>query len=124
MRFVVATALVHGSVRLAAYTPERLANADVRAMMARITAVVDPEIDAAFPGRRSARVEIETNDGQRHAWLQPDRKGDPELPLSDAELNDKFLELAAPVIGAERAQALLRNIWSLDRADGLQGLAA
>ena len=124
MRFVVATALVHGSVRLAAYMPERLADADVRAMMARIAAVVDPEIEAAFPGRRSARVEIETNDGQRHAWLQPDRKGDPELPLSDAELDDKFLELAAPVIGAERAQALLRNIWSLEKADGLQGLTA
>lgn len=124
MRFVVATALVHGSVRLAAYTPERLADSDTRAMMARITAVVDPEIDAAFPGRRSARVEIETNDGQRHAWLQPDRKGDPELPLSDADLDDKFLELVAPVIGAERARALLRNIWSLDKADGLQGLVA
>ncbi|MGN8080876.1 MULTISPECIES: MmgE/PrpD family protein [Variovorax] len=124
MRFVVATALVHGSVRLAAYTPERLADADTRAMMARITAVVDPEIDAAFPGRRSARVEIETNDGQRHVWLQPDRKGDPELPLSDAELDDKFLELAAPVIGAERACVLLRNIWSLDKAEGLQGLVA
>ena len=124
MRFVVATALVHGSVRLAAYTPERLADADTRAMMARITAVVDPEIDAAFPGRRSARVEMETNDGQRHAWLQPDRKGDPELPLSDAELDDKFLELSAPVIGAQRARALLRSIWSLDQAGDLRGLAA
>ncbi|UVH57750.1 MmgE/PrpD family protein [Variovorax paradoxus] len=123
LRFVVATALVHGSVRLAAYTPERLADADTHAMMARITAVVDPELDATFPGRRSARVEIETADGQRHAWLQPDRKGDPELPLSDAELEDKFLELAAPVVGAERAQTLLQRIWGLDRAGDLQGLA-
>ncbi|AGU49151.1 2-methylcitrate dehydratase-like protein [Variovorax paradoxus B4] len=123
LRFVVATALVHGSVRLAAYTPERLVDADTRAMMARITAVVDPELDAAFPGRRSARVEIETVDGQRHAWLQPDRKGDPELPLSDAELEDKFLELAMPVIGAERAQGLLQRLWGLDRAADLQGLA-
>lgn len=122
LRFVVATALVHGSVRLAAYTPARLADADMRAMMARITAVVDPEIDAAFPGRRSARVEIETIDGQRHVWLQPDRKGDPELSLSDAELEDKLLELAAPVIGTERARTLLRNIWSLEQASDLQGL--
>ena len=122
LRFVVATALVHGSVRLAAYTPERLADADTRAMMARITAVVDPQIDAAFAGRRSARVEIETIDGQRHVWLQPDRKGDPELPLSDAELEDKLLELAAPVIGTERARTLLRNIWSLEQAGDLQGL--
>ena len=122
LRFVVAAALVHGSVRLAAFTPERLADTDTRAMMARITAVVDPDIDAAFPGRRSARVEIETIDGQRHAWLQPDRKGDPELPLSDAELEDKLLELAAPVIGTERARGLLRNIWSLEQAGDLQGL--
>jgi 2-methylcitrate dehydratase PrpD len=84
--------------------------------------VVDPGIDAAFPGRRSARVEIEMIDGQRHVWLQPDRKGDPELPLSDAELEDKLLELAAPVIGAERARTLLRNIWSLEQAGDLQGL--
>lgn len=124
LRFVVATALVHGSVRLAAYTPERLADAETRAVMARVTAEVDSELDAAFPQRRSARVEIETVDGQHHAWLQPDRKGDPELPLSDAELEDKLLELAAPVIGAERAWGLLRNIWSLERADDLQGLAA
>lgn len=122
LRFVVATALVHGSVRLAAYTPDRLADADTRAMMARITAVVDPQIDAVCPGRRSARVEIETIDGQRHAWLQPDRKGDPALPLSDAELEDKLLELAAPVIGTERARTLMRNIWSLEQAGDLQGL--
>jgi 2-methylcitrate dehydratase PrpD len=93
-------------------------------MMARIKAVVDPQLDAAFPGRRSAHVEIETADGQRHAWLQPDRKGDPELPLSDAELEDKFLELASPVIGAGRAQALLQRLWGLDRAGDLQGLGA
>jgi hypothetical protein len=84
--------------------------------------VVAPGPDAAFPGRRSARVEIETIDGRRHVWLQPDRKGDPELPLSDAELEDKLLELAAPVIGTERARTLLRNIWSLEQAGDLQGL--
>jgi len=54
--------------------------------------------------------------------LQPNLKGDPELPLSDAELESKFLELSEPVIGAARAQALLGHIWHLDRADGLQGL--
>jgi len=116
LRFVVATALVHGSVRLNAYTPERLADARTRAMIGRITAVVDPELDAAFPARRSARVEIETTAGQRHVWLQPDRKGDPELPLSDAELDGKFLELASPVLGDAGARTLLGRLWTLDDA--------
>lgn len=122
--FVVATALVHGSVRLDAYTPERLTDDRTRALMARIEARVDAELDAAFPGRRAARVEIETQDGQRHTWLQPDRKGDPELPLSDAELEDKLMELAAPVIGRGRAKALLAGVWGLERAPSLAALQA
>jgi hypothetical protein len=76
-----------------------------------------PSRAAALTGWRSRR-----STGQRHVWLQPDRKGDPGLPLSDAELEDKLLELAAPVIGAERARTLLRNIWSLEQAGDLQGL--
>jgi hypothetical protein len=47
----------------------------------------------------------------------------PSRSLSDADLEDKVVELAAPVIGAERAQILLKQIWSLDRANDLQGLA-
>ncbi|WP_280192719.1 MmgE/PrpD family protein [Delftia sp. PS-11] len=120
--FVVATALVHGSVRLTAYTPERLADPRIRAMMSRVSARVAPDLDAAFPGRRSARIEIETTSGQRHEWLQSDRKGDPELPLSDLELQDKFMELSAAVIGTERAGALLAAIWQLDQASDLAGL--
>lgn len=122
LRFVVASALLHGSVRLSAYTPERLADPELRALMARVSTAVDPEIDAAFPGRRAARVEITTHDGRRLVWLQPDRKGDPELPLSDSELEHKFLELATPVIGAGPAARLLQNIWALDQAADLAGL--
>ena len=122
LRFMVATALVHGSVRLSAYTPERLADPRIRALMARMTTVVDPGIDAAFPGRRAALVEIETRHGQRHAWLQPDRKGDPELPLSDRELEDKFLELSSAVIGGQAANRLLGQLWRLELAEDLDGL--
>jgi len=120
--FMVATALIHGSVRLSAYSPERLADAATRSLMAKITAVVDPEIDAMFPGRRAARVEIEMSDGRQYSWLQSDRKGDPELPLSDSELEGKFLELALPIIGLDRAETLLSCIWTLDEAADLSGL--
>jgi len=121
LRYVVATALVHGSVRLAAYEPARLDDARTRELMARIDVRVDPALDAAFPGRRGAHVAITTRDGATLAHLQPDRKGDPELPLSDAELEGKFLELAGPVIGAAEAGRLLAQLWSLERADAPPG---
>ena len=45
----------------------------------------------------------------------PCRKGDPEAPLSDADINDKFTELAAPVIGEPAAAKLLAQLWQLER---------
>lgn len=119
MHYVVATALVRGSVRLAAYEPEQLADPDIRALIERIEVHVDPSIDAAFPGRRSARVEVDTRSGARLVHMQPDRKGDPELPLSDSELEGKFLELASPVVGAESAHAMLARLWSLESASSV-----
>jgi 2-methylcitrate dehydratase PrpD len=119
LTYVVASALVHGSVRLAAYEPARLDDPETRALMERIGVAVAPELDAAFPGRRAARIEIEMRDGQRLTHLQPNRKGDPEQPLTDAELEDKLIELASPVIGSERARTLLGRLWSLERESRL-----
>ncbi len=119
LNYVVATALVHGSVRLSAYERDRLEDPATLDLMRRVEAVVDPMLDAAFPGRRSARVEIVLRDGRRLTHLQPDRKGDPELPLSDEELGSKLIELAAPTLGAASAQALLARLWTLDRSESL-----
>lgn len=113
LHYMVATALVHGSVRLSAFEPARLNDAATRALMKRISKSLDAEVDAAFPGRRGARVQVALRDGRRLAHLQPDRKGDPELPLSDADLEGKLLELAAPTLGEPAARALLDRIWAL-----------
>jgi 2-methylcitrate dehydratase PrpD len=123
LKYVVATALTHGSVRLAAFEPERMNDPLTRALLQRIEVVVDPEIDTAFPGRRAARVEIETKDGRLTEYFQPNRKGDPELPLTDKELEGKYLELAAPIIGKVKARSLLEQLWALDHSPTLPTLA-
>ena len=116
LKYVVATALTHGSVRLAAFEPERMADAATRALMTRIELSVDAALDATFPKQRAARIAIETADGRRGEHLQPTRKGDPDLPLSDQELEHKFLELAAPVLGDAAARTLIARLWTLERA--------
>lgn len=113
LHYMVATALVHGSVRLAAFEPGRLHDGATRALMARTSHALDAEVQAAFPGRRGARVQLQLRDGRRWVHHQTDRRGDPELPLSDDELDAKFMELASPVIGADDAQAQLARIRSL-----------
>jgi 2-methylcitrate dehydratase PrpD len=114
--YVVATALIHGSVRLAAFDSQRLEDPRIRDLMARIELTVDSALDAGFPGQRAARVMIETRDGRQSEYLQPTRKGDPEQPLTDLDLNEKFLELVQPVLGDTRAKALLARLWMLESA--------
>jgi len=113
-KYTVATALTHGSVRFAAFEPERLEDPATRELMRRIELAIDPALDAAFPRQRAARVAIETRTGRREEFLQPTRIGDPDAPLSDQQLGDKYLELAGPVLGARRARALLARLWRLE----------
>ena len=116
LKYVVATALTHGSVRLAAFEPARMADPATRALMQNIDLSVDAGLDATFPKQRAARIVIETRDGRRGEYLQPTRKGDPDMPLSDLELEHKLLELATPVQGDAAARALVARLWTLERS--------
>jgi 2-methylcitrate dehydratase PrpD len=119
LKYVVATALTHGSVRLAAFEPARLQDPATRDLMRRVETSVDPELDRAFPAQRAARVAIETRDGRRETFLQAMRIGDPEAPLSDAQLDAKVLELAGPVLGEAAARDLLARLWRLESSQGV-----
>ena len=114
LKYVVATALTHGDVRFAAFEPARIGDPETRNLMRRVEVAVDPALDAAFPGQRAARVRITARGGRSEEFLQPTRIGDPEAPLSDGQLEDKFLELSAPVLGPERARKLLDRLWRLE----------
>jgi 2-methylcitrate dehydratase PrpD len=110
-QFTVATMLLHGGVRLSAFEPERLADPTIRALMPKVTVAIDPECEAAFPNARSAKVTITLADGRVLTRHQPTRKGDPDAPLSDDDLSDKFMELSGPAVGEAAAKAVLTQLW-------------
>jgi 2-methylcitrate dehydratase PrpD len=106
-------ALLHlGGVRLAAFTPATLARADLRAFMPRVHVSEDPEIAAAYPGKRQARLRVTLTDGTVLDHFQPTRKGDPDDPLSDADLFAKYDELALGVLAADDASRLKHVVMS------------
>ncbi len=112
--YVVAHALLYGSVRLDAFSDEHRADEAVRNLMSKMTLTADEQMSARFPGMRSSRVIIKTLDGREFEHFQAHRKGDPEAPLSDAELDDKFDELVSPVIGKQAARNLLEKLWNVE----------
>jgi hypothetical protein len=63
-------------------------------------------------------VRLSLQNGRVLERFQPTRKGDPDAPLSDADLSAKFEELVAPVLGAGPASALLEALWHGDAVPG------
>lgn len=120
--YLVATAITHGSVRLDAFSEERLTDPGTAALAQKVTVHLDPEIDRDFPHRRAARIRVETTDGRVLEHFQPTRKGDPELPFSDDDISAKFRELAGPVMGAGAAETLLAACWSLETLASVRAL--
>jgi 2-methylcitrate dehydratase PrpD len=120
--YCLAAALVVGSVRIDAFSPERLADPAIRGLLAKVEMEVEPKLDASFPKQRAAIVEIELEDGRRFQHFAPTRKGDPDAPLSDAELQDKARELIAPILGPVPTARFLETLWTLDRVRDLSAL--
>ena len=117
MAYCLAQAVLTGQgLRLAAFEPARVAADDWRPIGALVDHTVDPGCEAAFPKARSARVAIDTTDGRTLSHFAPTRKGDPDAPLSDTELSEKYTDLAADVLGAGAAAALLDRLWAIDGA--------
>lgn len=120
--YCAGVALIDGRVRMSAFDDQHLEDPDIREVIKRVELHVDPESDLGFPKQRAAVVEIHTRDGRLLRHRAPTRKGDPDSPLSDAELVDKYRELVAPVIGKAAAESLLDILWRIDVMDDVSAL--
>jgi 2-methylcitrate dehydratase PrpD len=109
---VVACALVHGHFGWDSYA--RLHEAPLRGMMAKVTCVEDPEVQAEFPANMSGRLTLRAR-GREFSRMVVVPKGEPGNFLSEAELRAKFHGLADAVLGAEDAVRLADAVLGLPR---------
>jgi 2-methylcitrate dehydratase PrpD len=112
--YAVAAALVYDQVDLMAFGSQARANPDMARLAASVSVEVSETIQAVYPAKRSASVTLVLRDGRCLTHLQPQPYGEPDNPLDDAALTQKFHAICDPVIGHGLAQAIVRACWSLD----------
>lgn len=119
--FSLALALLHGRIGPAQLTEASLQDAELRGLAQRVRVSVDPDLDRLFPEKTVSRVTVRTSKGAFTTMVEYP-KGNPENPLSDAELVEKFLWLAADTAGEERSSELVAAVERLERMDNVKHL--
>jgi 2-methylcitrate dehydratase PrpD len=114
-----AAALLDGTGGEAQFSDARVAAPEVVALRRRVEAVVDPTC-----GRTEAEVVVVLRGGQELRTTTTTPLGSLANPMSDEALGAKFLDLAAPVLGAGAAEALLGQAWRLPDQARLDWLTA
>jgi 2-methylcitrate dehydratase PrpD len=119
----LAVIAVDGVAFVEQYRLERLRDPRLLDFIGRVTARIDPEIDAMGPAfRHAARVAIRTRDGRtlRHEILN--RRGSPENPLAYEDIEYKFRQVTASVLSRRHADRLVQLVAQLERLDDLHEL--
>jgi 2-methylcitrate dehydratase PrpD len=101
--FPVAAALIYGRLGVAEVTGAALHDPTILRLSGSMLLVDDPYYSARFPAERWAHVTFVLNDGTKRTSAPAIARGNPENPLTDGELREKYHMLAEPVLGAERA---------------------
>ena len=116
-QYLVAVALIDGRVSFSdSHSRERMEDPQVRAVKERVQLVADRALmnpDAP----RSGMVEVTLRDGRKVSHFTRHPPGTKENPLDTEGVNAKARDLMAPVMGAEKTEAIIQ------RVNALEGLA-
>ena len=125
MGTVLGLIALYGKAGLTEFHTHALTDPRVGQFREKVSMVLDPEVDGAYPQRWLGRVEVVTVDGRTLTAAVDDPKGDPGNTLSRAELEDKFRRLVAFSGARSDAEAgvLIDRVWRLRDTYDLGGLA-
>lgn len=122
--FTTAIAILYGDLTPAHYREEYRRNERVHALMDKVSVEENErltEYSAAHPASTPASVEIRV-DGRQHQTRIDRAPGHAGNPLSREQLEEKFREMAAPLLTGEQIGAVVRTCDTLEDVSSVDPL--
>jgi 2-methylcitrate dehydratase PrpD len=98
--FTVATRILRGHAWIEAFSAEAIADPATRALAAKVSVAEDPSYTARLPGERLCRLTLRLADGSVRERVVCGTPGDPDRPLPELALREKFRRSVEPTHGA------------------------
>jgi 2-methylcitrate dehydratase PrpD len=112
--FTIALGLTVGHAGMSCFTPEAVADESLRALASRVRVEIDPSIEREYPAKRTAALDLTTADGRLLKAEVPIARGEPEIPLTQEDIEAKFLDNARGALSEEQARAIIAEVRALD----------
>jgi len=109
-RYNVAVAILDKQAYVEQFTEARIKEPDVCELASRVRVEIDPEMEAVYPRLYAGKVTVVTKAGRRITKRVDYSKGAPENPLSEEDIERKFLSLAGAAIGRAQSESLLVEV--------------
>ena len=121
-QYVMAVTAARAKIDLASFEEEFLSSDEVLTLMRKVKVDGNTGLDQHFPKYWPGRVNIKLSDGRSltHEVIIP--KGESGNPMTRKEVEEKFLSLAAPVLGEAKARLVIEEVEALDSRESLEAL--
>ena len=117
--YIVARAMLDGTITTASYAPEALRDPKAAALMKLITVREDPTMTALVPLKSPSSVTATLNDGRVITERVDDLPGFVSRPMQRADAEAKFERNAKAIMTSAQIKRISDAVWSLDRADSV-----
>ena len=120
--YTLAIAIREGKAGIRQFSEDRIFDPEVSELAHKVEVSADPVLDKEYPKIRPAIVTIFTKSGKEFTSRMDLPKGEPEVPVSDIELEDKYTDLATTAVSAEKAAKIISVIRHLEKIEDISTL--
>jgi 2-methylcitrate dehydratase len=114
MPYAAAVVLMFGTIDGQYYEDPYLHDPRLLDLVSRVHCIASAEADAHEKDYNLCDFEIVLKSGERKAVRVEYHRGHPKNPMTDAEMEEKFRSLARRYLAADRIDALLQQLWTLE----------
>jgi len=120
--YIIAAALADGRITDEQFAPARFNDTKLLELVAKVKVERDAKLSADYPRAVGNILTVKLRDGQTHTLGVDHALGHARNPMSDAEVEGKFMSLAEPRFGKARAEKIAEWAWKLETAANVNEL--
>jgi 2-methylcitrate dehydratase len=108
--YCIAAAIVDHKVTTQSFSEDKINGTQIKSIINKIHGEASEEFEKMFPAKQPSKVVIKTKDGKEFTAYVEYPKGDPREPMTDEELDNKFISLSEALLSSAQQKEIKKMI--------------